>query len=466
MHNWKELENLEFNYNINSCYNWVNKKWIKDFVEIIAQKASKTTYGTGLIINSKNEDITNTLNNFIENNKILEILRKTEIVCSKYGKSIIYLTASNDNNNITINYLSNPFNGRVSKINEQEQVAEIWEWKGTGDTKIFRKISIDNKYIKVIDYSSDIDNRIGTTTVPEPNNLKPLKEYAWIEHNLPFFPVFEIENLPINNWVNTTFNFRPDWLPIWKIIDFYNQAVRISQVELNANRTRMEFILKPEDIKALQQLNNKYKLEDIDKDALIRVPALGNLYQTGQNDSRLTLLAGNPQFSSYIKFLDYLENQIMKGSGYSAKNDTKIDYDNKTTALFSDKDDKETAEQKRALRLPILYKIFDNILTFYNIPTHVNNKRDYSIEISDILISDLTTQIDTFSKMLDNGLVSRAEIRAKLFNISIEQAKLELKEVDKENLAYMEQFNESNNKTQEKGKTSQYNPSNDLLGNE
>jgi hypothetical protein len=464
MNNWKYLETQEFNYTIEGCHTWVHKPRMKDLVDLIAQKAGKTTYGTGLLINTQDKNINDFLPKYIEDNKILEILRKSEYVASKYGKTIMYLSATK-NGELILKYLPNPFNGRVSKLNEQEQVAEIWEWQGTGDTKIFKKIAIDNKYITITDYTSKLGSRIGTTIAPEPKDLEPLKEYKW-EHNIPFFPVFEIENLPINNWVNTTFNFRPDWLPVWKLIDHYNEAIRISQVELRSNRTRILFEIQREVMSELVK-KGTYNLTDIDKDSWINVnTTMNNAMTGGINNPPITLLAGNPQFTSYIDFLNFLEDQIMNGSGYSSQRAAKNngDYENKTSSLFSDKEDKETSNFKRALRLPVLYKIFDDILIFNGIEPFKDNTRLYTIDISDILISDLTLQADTFEKWIDNGVMSRAEVRSLINNIPVIQAQKEIKMIEAEQLAYINKFNTNPNSDTNNSNTNQITPSNDLIG--
>jgi len=421
----------QFSQFLNNC-----NKHYKNFPEIIAQKSAKLTIGLNLVFNSINEKLQNKLYEWFNKNNILEILYLNETLVSKWGKGILFLLPSK--NNITLHYVKNLYNGRVAKVNEQEQIAEIWNQSNQGDLLNFQKIIITSKKIKIINYTSQ-KSRIGSTEVTPDDELIPLNEYEF-DTPLGIFPLVEIQNLPYNNMFGSTLlNFRPDWLPVMESIKTYQNAYRISQVELQANRTRYFGEIDTKKLKELKE-NNNYAGEDIIGDAWINTTT-NSMYSKSTSDNNIQVVAGQPNLKTYSDWLTFIEEQIMNGAGYTPPKIQKTNeiYQNKTSSLFADKLDKETTDYKQSLRKPKLYKIFDYVLKFYGFePYDKNGQRIYSFDFVNLAITDTTTKIQNNKELLELGIISPSEMRSDVFNIPINLAKEQMKEINKENEEYIQ----------------------------
>ncbi len=415
----------------------------KDFVEIIGQKAASLTFGQDLIFNGKNE-ATKILNKWYIKNDISNKLRKSEYMCSTWGKSILFLQIVNNGQDLTLSYVKNLLQGRVGSINDEAQVADIWNQDYVGDSPYFTHVRYTTIEITIEFYGTNNNKlRVGTSETEISPELIPLKSYSY-PNKLGMIPVVEIENLPVNNLYNSTYgNFRPDWLPVMKLIELYNEIVRVSQVELTANRTRLIGELPPSEILKLNNGNSGQGFIDLFKDAFIN--ARFNVgYSSGIGDAGLTIMQGDPKLQTYSDYENFMDQKIMNGMGYSTDNIGGSEtYQNKTASLFADKRDKETTDYKQALRRPKLYKIFDYVLKFYGVePFDNDGQRIYSFDFNNLAISDTAKKIQQNTELLENGIISQIEYRASVFNEPLDVAETNIKKVRKQYLEYQAQEQE------------------------
>lgn len=422
----------------NSSYdmmNWLNifseNCRYKNLIEIIGQKAASLTYGrTNPVVNSEKEDIPTTLNKWMEKVNFIETLKKSEYIDSTMGKTILYLNPT-ESGDLTLKYLKNPFEGRVSKIDEREQIAVIIDRSYQGDYAIVRRTTFTPKTIQVENYWYNNETRIADKTAEIPKDLIPVKEYKIsFENELGFVPFVEIENLVVvNRFGGTTFNIRPDWLPAKGLLDLINETFRISEVELRTNRTKVAGAVSAKEL--LRDNPTSNALQDFMKDSYLFNKGTASAYNNGQsNSSMFEILAGDPKLETYDKHISFLEDQIFNAAGYTPPRAGAGDtYKNLNESLNSDKLDIETTTAKRAIRIPKIYKLLDFVLQFYGVNSHdENGERLYSIDFNDLSMSSQLQKIDRYEKLLAMNVVDRVEARADIMGMSKKMAEATLPE--------------------------------------
>lgn len=403
----------------------------EDFPEEIAQKAARLTYGKGLIINSENPKVRNLLNKWMRENDVLTKLRKSEYVNSKFGKAILFLTPSKDGKNVVLTQVKNNYQGRVAKVNEEEQVAELWNQDSQGDYYIYTKTSITPTTIKV-EYYTAAKSRIGSTESDIQPELDLKRSYTF-PNRFGRVPVVEMENLVVNNmWGQTVYNCRPDWEPVMNTIESYNITYRTSVVETKANRTRYIGQLTPQDVEKIQNKKADYAgAEDLMGDAYLNV-SFNDTYAHGTQGAGLTIAAGDPKLDVYTSRLEAIRTAIFNGAGYSPVKSGDV-YQNQTDSVYAQKLDIETTLQKREYRKEKLARLFDCVLAYYGIePIDADGQRIYNFDFVELDITDKQVQIDETQKMIAMGVITTTEARSKLLNEPLDVAEEAIKKVKEE----------------------------------
>ncbi|WP_424526248.1 hypothetical protein [Spiroplasma endosymbiont of Glossina fuscipes fuscipes] len=116
-------------------------------------------------------------------------------------------------------------------------------------------------------------------------------------------------------------------------------------------------------------------------------------------------------------------------------------------------------KNKRTLRLPKLYRLFDYIFRDYKKWDNLNddnpnndNVRPYTIEFIDIDIVDDITQADVIDKRLNNGTITHIEAIHKQDKVTTKKARMMYEEIKTEQKEQLEQemsYIDDDNQTRE-----------------
>ncbi|WP_338991005.1 hypothetical protein [Spiroplasma endosymbiont of Seladonia tumulorum] len=143
---------------------------------------------------------------------------------------------------------------------------------------------------------------------------------------------------------------------------------------------------------------------------------------------------------------DYSMKMIFNGAGYEYDNFSGNNYTNKTESLMNNKLDIETTLQKRSLRIPKLYRLFDYIFRHYkkwdnlndNNPNN-NNIRPYTLEFIDISMVNEITQSEVIDKRLNNGTIIHIDAIHKQDKVTNKKARMMFEKIKTEQKAQLEQ---------------------------
>lgn len=437
---------------INNYISWLQREFYVNFPHMLALKASRLNAGSKWIFNSENKALQNKLNEFWEKQLCIDKIRKMLYTMSYMGKGIMFLSVNKDNE-IELNYVKNPIESRVATINEKEKLAEIWFRPYNGDDSQLIKVQITKeKYIITTYYQTQV--RIGSTSANQETKTE-LKQISQQEYKNYFndIPVWQFENFPVPNiWGASTFGV-PDWWLSKDLIEQYQTLIRIKNVELRNNRTRL--VIDSDNIK-----DNSTGLDDIAKDSIInsRIQQLTR-GTSAIGTSAIQYLLGDPKLEIYNKDLEYMENTIFNYAGYTPfRSNGNDSYTNKNESLFKDKLDIETTLFKQSIIKDKFYLIFDMVLSFYGLQSHKEGIRDYSFDITSLNMIDKVTLLDEFEKATNLGILFKAEARSEYKNISLSQAKDDIEQINKEQEEDLKQISKYQNNNEN------INASKDILG--
>lgn len=398
------------------------KQHYVDFPVLIAKKASRLNAGESVIFNSEGDEA-KILNKFWADTRGQEILRKGLFTMSLFGRVVFFLS-KDKHDNVKLCYTRNPWESRVGRINEKEEVAEIFYRPNTSDSATLTKIQITKeKY--VITPMVEMEVRAGSTTTEMVATTEPIV----VPHDFNELPFIELENEMIPNFYGATFFGIPDWWPSIDLMNFYQETTRIKNVEIKSNRTRIGINATNEQLRQMIDNGGHKALEDVSKDSVIN-SMFSNRYANGMNQSTFELMTGDPKLEAYSNELNWLEEKIYSNVGYTPFKATQgQQYENKTASLFVDKLDIETTQFKQSYIKEKLYKLFDIILEMNGFSQ--KEERTYSFDIVPMNMIDKVKQYEEFQMGLEMGIISKAEARAELKNISIAQAKKDIEEIEK-----------------------------------
>lgn len=406
---------------------WLKGKIYIDIPYILAmKKAAPLTIGKGIIFNGDQKNILDKLVEFYEKNKVYEKLFQNEVQLSLYGRSLLYILTTKTND-LTFRIAQPTQNARVAKVDELEQLAEIWSQPYATDSPFIERIQYTKNYVTVETFA--VDNKkiaIGSLWSEVEDKLIPVKKKVY-KNDIGIMPFIEMINLPFPNlYGNSTVKAIPDTLPVRKMIQDAQETIKIKRKERRLNRSR--FVGKLAD-DILQGLGRNAANELINNDGYIESTNIG--YSKENSSAGTGVVAGTPNMETYVKDLDSTLDLIYKGAGYTWDSFDNSQYTNKTESLMSNKNDMETTFIKQQLRLQQLYKLFDYVLLHYEL-WDGKGPRPYTMQFSNSLMVEKLKLIESNVVLLENQIISRSEFRSQVDDISLEQAKELIKQVDDE----------------------------------
>lgn len=408
---------------------WCKKPYIDNIPLRIAQKHMRVVLGAGLQLTSEDEKINDTLASFYEREEVFYKLKKCILQLSLNGRSIILLERMSDGE-FSFNVIVPAMLGRVSKVNEREQSADIWAYRMQADNGGMIHIVCNRKYMLVETYDND-QIIVGESTQSIPVDVKPVKIEKF-RHGLTRLPLIELINEPFNQiyGMSTVMNGQPDIYAVQPLINEMQYLYEIMHKELTVNRSRIFGVRDPSQTNIYG--NNRGLQELLEADAWIATNA-ADLDMNGATG--VQVMQGNYDPKGHIEYLFVLEERIFNGVGMDAPHsrDEGNTYENKTKSMMSTKHDMQFKEFKRAYLRQKLYIIFDYLLIdkgLYNPETY--KERPYTIDFIDATIVDILTLDSLINSRLANGTESISGAIAKYDKLNPLQAKEKMQKINKE----------------------------------
>ncbi|UZQ30850.1 MAG: hypothetical protein OHM56_04920 [Spiroplasma phoeniceum] len=238
----------------------------------------------------------------------------------------------------------------------------------------------------------------------------------------------------------TTVDATPDCLPVFNLIKDVQDNIYYKRIERIINRTH--FVGQKDTTHSLVD-NGKGDEELVSADAII-TSTVQQYAMTGTTG--VGLIHAQQNYTEITIDSDYSMNMIYKGAGYDYDKFGSVNYTNKTQSLMNGKNDLQTTKNKRALRLPKLYRLFDYIFRHYKKWDNLNddnpnndNVRPYTIEFIDIDIVDDITQADVIDKRISNWTITHVEAINKQYKVTNKKARMMFEEIKTEQKAQLEQ---------------------------
>lgn len=393
--------------------NYCDKPFIENIPNYIAQhKACKLTLGKGILFKGADKKILDLLNNFYYTEKIYEKLWKAEYQNSVFGGSIQFVSKALDGSNHW--YVANPvLNSRVGKINEIEQVADLWLQPDQTDNGTLMHLYIDKENMRIDYYNASDEILVGISERKFPNHLKP-KSTQTFKHGYKMLPIIQIQNLPrpLPYGNSTTFNYYPDWFGSQELINQVQDIWKKIMLEREINRTRYYGQLTPQQMK--DSIANSGGSNMVLADGFLNAGT--NTYANGVGGSGgLQVFAGTPAFDKYATNYHMTKKTILKNAGYDYEEGEGDSYQNKTKSLMNNKSDIETTNVKQAFRRQQYFRLFDLIVIdeFPDLWDEKNsqwkdNERPYDFEFIANGIVDELMQNEIINSRLENGTLSRS----------------------------------------------------------
>lgn len=431
------------------------QKYYIDIPWIIAnRKAAPLTIGQGLMFNCDNDDTQDWIEEWYEKNYVYSKLYQNELANSLYGRSVMYLLKT-ETGDLTIDVAPIGSNVRIAKYSEIEQYAEMWILPAQSDYMWYQRVQFYPRKAKITYYTAkDLEIGIWQTYGELESKLRPVSTMEY-ETGIDILPIVEFTNLPkLVHGTKTTIDNVPDCLPVFNLIKDVQDNIYYKRIERIINRTR--------------QVGEKDTTNPITKgdDEITQADAL--ISSTVQKYA-MTGTTGVGLIHSQLNYTeitidsDYSMKMIFNGAGYEYDNFSGNNYTNKTESLMNNKLDIYTTLQKRSLRLPKLYRLFDYIFRHYGKWENLNdndpnndNVRPYTLEFIDISIVNEITQSEVIDRRLNNGTITHIEaihkqdkVTNKKARMMYEEIKTEQKEQLEQEMSYMDNENQENKQTRE-----------------
>lgn len=432
------------------------QKYYIDIPWIIAnRKAAPLTIGQGLMFNCDNDDTQDWIEEWYEKNYIYSKLYQNELANSLYGRSVMYLLKT-ETGDLTIDVAPIGSNVRIAKYSEIEQYAEMWILPAQSDYMWYQRVQFYPRKAKITYYTAkDLEIGIWQTYGELESKLKPVSTMEY-DTGIDILPIVEFINLPkLVKGTKTTVDATPDCLSVFNLIKDVQDNIYYKRIERIINRTH--FVGQKDTTHSLVD-NGKGDEELVSADAIITstVQAYSNMTGT----SGVGLIHAQQNYTEITIDSDYSMTMIYKGAGYDYDEFGSVNYTNKTESLMNGKNDLQTTKNKRALRLPKLYRLFDYIFRHYKKWDNLNddnpnndNVRPYTIEFIDIDIVDDITQSDVIDKRINNGTITHVEAIHKQDKVTNKKARMMFEEIKTEQKEQLEQeisyINDEQNQTRE-----------------
>ncbi|WP_338992366.1 hypothetical protein [Spiroplasma endosymbiont of Seladonia tumulorum] len=173
------------NKNINRWLEFNNRNWKLNVPLIVAQRKVRMKIGRGLLCDSENEQALIHWQNWYHKRKVYEKLIKMSWSKSLLGVAVMFIYETRDGDlDIML--------GTASKINEEEQAADIWILPNQDDTGYIFHVIINDKYIQIDSYPNDENTQAGAVSGKINESLR-IKKRTYI-NKLGRFPLIQIPN--------------------------------------------------------------------------------------------------------------------------------------------------------------------------------------------------------------------------------------------------------------------------------
>ncbi|WP_424526500.1 hypothetical protein [Spiroplasma endosymbiont of Glossina fuscipes fuscipes] len=417
------------------------QKYYIDIPWIIAnRKAAPLTIGQGLMFNCDNDDTQDWIEEWYEKNYVYSKLYQNELANSLYGRSVMYLLKT-ETDDLTIDVAPIGSNVRIAKYFEIEQYAEMWILPAQSDYMWYQRVQFYPRKAKITYYTAkDLEIGVWQTYGELESKLKPVSTMEY-DTGIDILPIVEFINLPkLVHGTKTTIDAIPDCLPVFNLIKDIQDNIYYKRIERIINRTH--FVGQKDTTHSLVD-NGKGDEELVSADAII-TSTVQQYAMTGTTG--VGLIHAQQNYTEITIDSDYSMKMIFNGAGYDYDNFTGETYTNKTQSLMNGKNDIQTTKNKRTLRLPKLYRLFDYIFRDYKKWDNLNddnpnndNVRPYTIEFIDIDIVDDITQADVIEKRLNNGTITHIEAIHKQDKVTTKKARMMYEEIKTEQKEQLEQ---------------------------
>ncbi|QED24379.1 hypothetical protein [Spiroplasma citri] len=416
------------------------QKYYIDIPWIIAnRKAAPLTIGQGLMFNCDNDDTQDWIEEWYEKNYVYSKLFQNELANSLYGRSVMYLLKT-ETGDLTIDVAPIGSNVRIAKYSEIEQYAEMWILPAQSDYMWYQKVQFYPRKAKITYYTAkDLEIGIWQTYGELESKLRPVSIMEY-DTGIDILPIVEFTNLPkLVQGTKTTADAVPDCLPVFNLIKDVQDNIYYKRIERIINRTH--FVGRKNTSPLGDNGNGDEEL--VQADALIS-STVQQYAMTGTTG--VGLVHAQQNYTEITIDSDYSMKMIFNGAGYEYDNFSGNNYTNKTESLMNNKLDIHTTLQKRSLRFPKLYRLFDYIFNHYkkwdsldDNSQNNDNFRPYTLEFIDISIVNEITQSEVIDRQIKNGTITHVRAIHKQEKVTNKKARMMYEEIKKEQKEQLEQ---------------------------
>lgn len=416
------------------------QKYYIDIPWIIAnRKAAPLTIGQGLMFNCDNDDTQDWIEEWYEKNYVYSKLFQNELANSLYGRSVMYLLKT-ETGDLTIDVAPIGSNVRIAKYSEIEQYAEMWILPAQSDYMWYQKVQFYPRKAKITYYTAkDLEIGIWQTYGELESKLRPVSIMEY-DTGIDILPIVEFTNLPkLVQGTKTTADAVPDCLPVFNLIKDVQDNIYYKRIERIINRTHF---VGQKNTSPLDDNGNGDE-ELVQADALIS-STVQRYAMTGTTG--VGLIHAQQNYTEITIDSDYSMKMIFNGAGYEYDNFSGNNYTNKTESLMNNKLDIHTTLQKRSLRFPKLYRLFDYIFKHYkkwdsldDNSQNNDNFRPYTLEFIDISIVNEITQSEVIDRQINNGTITHVRAIHKQEKVTNKKARMMYEEIKKEQKEQLDQ---------------------------
>lgn len=409
---------------------YFNRAKVIDFASMVADHSTNLLLNNGYSFNTKNEALYEKFKEFEKENNFKHLLSKLVWSLSYFGRAI--LTISKDASGKPRLLIADQLNlsnveTRFDVSNKARIIQRVGEGLGIcylieewDEFKVIRNLYQDKEGSKLIS-NKEVDK------------YSYQFEPVWY-HNLGFLPVFEIVNKPrVNILGSSIFNYYPDWINVFSILDLADDIIKRFANELAINHTyiSMDFTtqeLMPKydaDGNPIPGLINSVSKQYTDsiKDMIVNGNIIHNkMGIAGEQRKDVELFFGQSKYM--VDTLDALERVkkiIFEGSGYSYSIDKNSSMTNDEVIAIS-KLDYQTIMSKKTHLQPIITNILQIVLRLYKVEEYEN----FNFQLNSVVAEAQTLEI--IEKEVNLGLITEVEKIQKWKKLDYQQAKQWLSE--------------------------------------
>ena len=414
---------------------------------LVARHATRLLWGQGFKLSSTtNNKIDKFLKKFIKSTRFQFLMETNEKLLSgygfsqglPYGRTVITIDKS-ESGEIKLSIADPRFVNKVGMVFIQEELAVIWK-KINLDDKMYwlRQVYDTEKVVSSLfdnpnngdtppnndstDYSQEL-NIWGYNRKVSPENR--IRE-VWY-HNMGICPIVQFFNLPdmsfINYYIGDNADNRVQGNALQKtlnnIIKQYNKALII-------NKARLIGHFPPEVI------NNITKNWAKDTNFAFNDMFFNTTALNGMGEADIQILQPKLQLTEYLEQIRKTTELYFNYSGYSFDANTDKSDLTATGSIMGRELDIITTNAKRNWRQSEVERLITKVLIAAGLISKDDTEDKFSFEININLLINTLTQAQTSQMLLEKGITSRVREIAKIHNISLEDAQVMKKEIDKE----------------------------------